>query len=302
MCSSPCLPNPDFASSVRVRYNDEDFVVETYARISFPDAVEESIQFFRRVRSLRGYSGTPNNKSRNVNVHPSLVEQPVPPNSKTWMTFAVPTTILFVAGVAMLVHFNDERRAIPKGSQQGGANERTRNKPSFGGPFRLIDSENHVVTDADLRGNWSLLYFGYTSSPDVGPKEVQKMAEAIDTLESKHGVKLKPVFISIDPQRDSPSQLQVYLKEFDPRIMGLTGTVDSIRHAALEYRVYFKKDEEEGDDYLITTSHNMYLLDPNMEIVKCCTVDYDANQLCESILQEVKKASSSKKAPNQQLS
>ncbi|XP_068638359.1 protein SCO1 homolog 2, mitochondrial isoform X2 [Aristolochia californica] len=248
--------------------------------------------------SLCGYCGSPNYKSKWVNVHPSLVAQPVPPNLRTWMTFAVPTTLLIVAGVAMLVHYNDERRAIPKGSHQGGGNERTRNRPAFGGPFRLIDSQNHVVTDADLQGNWSLLYFGYTSSPDVGPQEVQKMAEAIDILESKHSVKLKPVFISIDPQRDSPSQLQAYLKEFDPRIIGLTGPVNSIRQTSLEYRVYFKKDEEEGEDYLITTSHNMYLLDPNVEVLKCFTVDYDAEQLCENILKEIKKASSSNKASN----
>lgn len=71
---------------------------------------------------------------------------------------------------------------ILSGSYQGSSLEMNINKPAIGGPFKLYDTENHVVTDHDLRGNWTLMYFGYSSSPDVGPEEVQKMAKATDIL------------------------------------------------------------------------------------------------------------------------
>ncbi|RVW57534.1 Inactive TPR repeat-containing thioredoxin TTL3 [Vitis vinifera] len=129
--------------------------------------------------------------------------------------------------------------------------------PIIGGPFTLIDAKHQLVTEQNLLGNWVLLYFGCTSSPDVGPEQVQMMAKAIDFLESKQNVRVLPVFITIDPQRDSPSQLQAYLKEFDSRIVGLTGPDAAIRQMAQEYRVYFRKVEEDGDDYLVESSHNI---------------------------------------------
>ncbi|XP_058085753.1 protein SCO1 homolog 2, mitochondrial isoform X2 [Magnolia sinica] len=246
---------------------------------------------FRRFQ-FRGYAASPNSEDKRLHtIDKSLHSQPW-----SWSTYAVPAGLLVIAGAGMFVHYNDERRAIPKGSHQGtGNNQNTIKGPAIGGPFRLIDMNNNVVTDRDLRGNWVLMYFGYTSSPDVGPKEIQKMAKAIDILESQQNLKIKPVFISIDPLRDSPSHLRAYLKEFDRRIVGLTGSIDAIRQIAQEFRVYFKKVEEDGEDYLIQSSHNMYLMDPNMEIVRCFGVEYDAEQLAEAILKEVKKASSSDK-------
>ncbi|EHA8586842.1 putative protein SCO1, mitochondrial [Cocos nucifera] len=179
----------------------------------------------------------------------------------------------------------------------GGSHQRTNsdgskvNRPAIGGPFKLFDMENILVTESNLQGNWTLMYFGYTSSPDVGPEEVEKMAEVIQILESEHNFMITPVFVTIDPQRDSPAQLKAYLGEFDSRIIGLTGPIASVRQMAQEYRVYFKKVDEEGQDYLVECSHNMYLLDPNMEILRCFGVEYDALQLSNAIMMEVKKAS-----------
>ncbi|GAU19089.1 hypothetical protein TSUD_79110 [Trifolium subterraneum] len=100
-----------------------------------------------------------------------------------------------------------------------------------------------------------LLYFGYTSSPDIGPEQVQLMARAIDILESKQNLKVLPVFVTIDPQRDTPSQLRAYLEDqFNSRIVGLTGPVAAIRQMAQEYRVYFKKVEEDGGDIVSHSS------------------------------------------------
>ncbi|XP_077213924.1 protein SCO1 homolog 2, mitochondrial-like isoform X2 [Tasmannia lanceolata] len=240
---------------------------------------------------FRCYARSSNYKNRR------LTAQPEPLHSHSWSNFILPTTLMVIAGAGLLIrYYNDERRAIPEGaSQVTELKRRTINKPAFGGPFRLIDTEYRLVTECDLRGCWTLLYFGYTSSPDVGPEELKKMAKAIDILDSEHNMKIKPIFITIDPQRDSPSQLQAYLKEFDTRIVGLTGSIDAIRQTAQEYRVYFKKVEEIGQDYLVASSHNMYLMDPNMEIVRCFTQAYNAEELTEDILKEVKKCSKSDK-------
>uniref|UniRef100_A0A7N0T6S5 Uncharacterized protein n=1 Tax=Kalanchoe fedtschenkoi TaxID=63787 RepID=A0A7N0T6S5_KALFE len=193
------------------------------------------------------------------------------------------------AGLIAFVHYNDEKRAVPKG--QGDHNQTNAFKgPVIGGPFSLVNSEGQAFTEKDLLGNWVLLYFGYTSSPDVGPEQLQTMAKTIDILESKQKIKILPIFVTIDPQRDNPSHLRAYLKEFDPRIVGLTGPVSAIRQMAQEYRVFFKRVEEDGDDYLVESSHNMYLLNPSAKVVRLLGMEYNADELAEAITSEVKKA------------
>ncbi|KAM7529265.1 hypothetical protein LguiB_032675 [Lonicera macranthoides] len=211
--------------------------------------------------------------------------------SESSRSYILPATVLAgFGGLAMFLHYNDERRAIPKGSGQGEKWDKNSIKgPKIGGPFSLYDTQGHIVTERDLMGKWVLLYFGYTSSPDVGPAEVQKMVKAIDTLEKMQNLKVLPVFVTIDPQRDTPSQLSAYLNEFDPRIVGLTGPIPAIRQMAQEYRVFFKKVEEDGDDYLVESSHNMYLMNPSLEIARCFGVEYNAEEMAEAILAEIKK-------------
>ncbi|XP_062199889.1 protein SCO1 homolog 2, mitochondrial-like isoform X2 [Phragmites australis] len=208
--------------------------------------------------------------------------------------YIVPSALLAFAGLATFVHYNDERRAVPlgEGARQTSVPKRcTTNRPAIGGPFKLYDTENNVVTESKLRGNWTLMYFGYTSCPDVGPAEVQKMADVIKLLESKYDTKITPLFVTIDPQRDSPVQLKAYLSEFDPRIVGLTGSISAVRQIAQEYRVFFKRVEEIGQDYLVESSPNMYLLDPCFETVRCFGVEYEASDLAVAITTEVQKAS-----------
>ncbi|KAL4579752.1 hypothetical protein LXL04_015917 [Taraxacum kok-saghyz] len=209
--------------------------------------------------------------------------------SPIWQSYLIPTAVLGgIGGTLLFWHLNDEKRAVHKGQGLNDGSS-TAKGPVIGGPFSLIDSDGRLVTEKDLQGDWILLYFGYTSSPDVGPAELSKLANAINTLDSIHKIKIRPVFVTIDPQRDTPSQLRAYLKEFDGRIMGLTGPVGSIRQMAHEYRVYFKKVEEDGDDYLVESSHSMYLMNPNMEIVRTFGLEYTAKQLSEDIHKEVKK-------------
>ncbi|XP_038881278.1 protein SCO1 homolog 2, mitochondrial [Benincasa hispida] len=207
--------------------------------------------------------------------------------SPSWATYIIPAAVMGFVGLAAFVHYNDERRAVLKG--QGNTSVNVVKGPVIGGPFSLIDTEKRIVTEKDLRGNWTLLYFGYTSSPDVVPEQLQIISKAIDILESRHNLKVLPVFATIDPQRDNPSHLRAYLKEFDPRIIGLTGPVAAVRQMAQEYRVYFKKIEEEGNDYLIDSSHKMYLLSPNLEVLRCFGIEYNAEDLPQAILNALQK-------------
>ncbi|XP_020107066.1 protein SCO1 homolog 2, mitochondrial [Ananas comosus] len=238
----------------------------------------------------RGYSnGT---RRRDHNLARQLSDDNELSNSQSWIYYVIPTALLVLAGAATFIHYNDEKRVISQESKQDTITARQNiNRPAIGGPFKLYDIEGNLVTESDLRGNWTLMYFGYTSCPDVGPEEVQKMADGINILESKYNIKITPIFITIDPQRDAPAQLKAYLQEFDSRIKGLTGPIDAVRQIAQEYRVFFKKVDEIGQDYLVECSHNMYLLDPNLDTVRCFGVEYDASQLSDAIMAEVRKAS-----------
>ncbi|KAL3524734.1 hypothetical protein ACH5RR_013106 [Cinchona calisaya] len=241
----------------------------------------------RFIHCKRFHSGRSLRSTKRTN-SPPLVP-PETPTSQSWRSYIIPGAVLGgVGGLAFFLHYNDERRAILKG--QGVKFERSAIEgPVIGGPFSLIDTEGQVVTEQNLLGNWVLLYFGYTSSPDDGPAEVQKMSKAIDLLDSRQNVRVLPIFVTLDPQRDTHSQLHAYLREFDQRIVGLTGPVSAIRQMAQEYRVYFRKVDEQGDDYLVESSHNMYLLNPQMQVVKCFGVEYSAEELSEAIVKELKK-------------
>ncbi|KAL0448712.1 UNVERIFIED_CONTAM: protein SCO12, mitochondrial [Sesamum latifolium] len=235
----------------------------------------EGLNCFKRFGSSKRYFSSSTRSTSSNKPSLPLPEQTVAPVS--WRSFLIPGSVLAgIGGLVLFIHYNDEKRAVPKG--KGEKFERSAIQgPIIGGPFSLIDTEGQLVTEKNLLGNWVLLYFGYTSSPDVGPAESQKRTPR------------SYPYLSIDPQRDTPSQLRAYIREFDSRIVGLTGPVAAIRQMAQEYRVYFKKIDEEGDDYLVESSHNMYLINPNMEVARSFGVEYSAEELAEAITKEMKK-------------
>lgn len=106
----------------------------------------------------------------------------------------------------------------------------------IGGPFKLIDDKGHPVTDADYRGRWMLVFFGYTNCPDECPLTLQKMATAVEDLGSVADI-IAPLFITVDPPRDTPSRLASYLENFDSRVVGLTGSDEQMAAVAKAYRV-----------------------------------------------------------------
>lgn len=136
-------------------------------------------------------------------------------------------------------------------------------KPLVGGAFSLTDHNGQPFTDANLKGKYSLVYFGFTHCPDICPEELDKMAGMIDRVKEKNGEGvLRNVFISCDPARDTPEVLKRYLKEFHDDILGMTGTWDEVKEVCKAYRVYFSTppDVKPGQDYLVDHSIYFYLM------------------------------------------
>jgi protein SCO1/2 len=153
-----------------------------------------------------------------------------------------------------------------------------------GGPFTLTDHTGRKVTDADFRGKYMLIFFGYTYCPDVCPTELQVMAEALKQL-GPRGESITPVFISIDPERDTPEILKSYVENFDPRLVGLTGTPDETAAVAKAYRAYYAKaGKTESPDYLMDHSSIIYLMDRQGRFLKHFTYTTDAKALAEGLL------------------
>jgi cytochrome oxidase Cu insertion factor (SCO1/SenC/PrrC family) len=130
----------------------------------------------------------------------------------------------------------------------------------IGGPFELIDHTGARRTDADYRGKLALIYFGYTYCPDICPTDLQAMASALDLL-GDGARAVQPLFITIDPERDTPEHLANYVSLFHPRLVGLTGEAEAVRRAARAYKVYYAKVVlQESSDYVMDHSAFIYLV------------------------------------------
>ncbi|MFC0384727.1 SCO family protein [Muricoccus vinaceus] len=131
---------------------------------------------------------------------------------------------------------------------------------SLGGPFTLVDGGGRTVTEADLRGKLSLVLFGFTFCPDVCPTELQAIAQTMDLLGAQN-TQVRPVFITVDPERDTPAKMKEYVEQFHPAITGLTGTPQQVAAAARAWRVYYSKVTPPGStEYLMDHSAFTYLM------------------------------------------
>lgn len=133
---------------------------------------------------------------------------------------------------------------------------------AIGGPFQLTDQDGKARTDRDFRGKLMLITFGYTFCPDVCPLSLQNMTAAMDDL-GKDADRVQPIFVSVDPARDTPAQLKSYQEFFTPRLTLLTGTPEAVAQAARNYRVYYKVngDPAKETNYLVDHSALIYLMD-----------------------------------------
>jgi cytochrome oxidase Cu insertion factor (SCO1/SenC/PrrC family) len=140
---------------------------------------------------------------------------------------------------------------------------------TVGGPFTLTDQHGVEVTEQDFAGRYMLVYFGYTYCPDICPLSLANMTQAVDLLPPDQADQVVPIFITVDPERDTVNQLAEYAPLFHPRLVALTGSPEAIKAAAQAYRVYFAKaGKDDTDDYLMDHSTFIYLMGPDGRYVR----------------------------------
>jgi cytochrome oxidase Cu insertion factor (SCO1/SenC/PrrC family) len=165
--------------------------------------------------------------------------------------------LAFGGAVAVAVSPTARERLLP-------AKVRSVGQALVGGPFTLTDHTGKRVTEQDFRGRTLIVVFGFTFCPDICPTELQVISAALDQLGPK-AKNVVPLFISVDPERDTPDQLAQYVKSFHPRLVGLTGTPEEIAAAAKAYRAYFKKvpDPKSSAGYTMDHSALIYVMRPD---------------------------------------
>lgn len=157
----------------------------------------------------------------------------------------------------------------------------------IGGPFSLLATNGETVTDQTFDGKWRLMFFGYTFCPDACPTTLTNISVALERLGSAAD-KLQPLFVTVDPQRDTREVMANYLESFDPRILGLTGTQDQIDRVVKEFRIYVasQKSETSGDDYLVSHSAYVYLMDPQGKFVNVIHGSESGDQIAAWVRKE----------------
>ncbi len=156
--------------------------------------------------------------------------------------------------------------------------------PGIGGPFTLVDENGKARTDADFRGKLMLVEFGYTFCPDICPLGLQLFADTLDKLGAQAD-QVQPIFITVDPARDTPEQLRNYVGHFSPRIVGLTGTDAEIAAAAKAYRVYYKlgDDHATNPNYSVDHSAILYLMGRDGKFITHFTHETPVDQVVAAI-------------------
>src|SRR3954453_19547425 len=155
---------------------------------------------------------------------------------------------------------------------------------AIGGPFRLIDQNGKPISETDLKGKWQLVFFGYTHCPDACPTALNEMALALEQLGEKRG-EVEIVFITVDPERDTPEVMKSYVQSFDAPIIALTGSPEAVAQAAKAYRVYYAKHPRADGDYDMDHSGVIYGMNPEGRF----TATFPPDSTADAIAQRLQK-------------
>jgi protein SCO1/2 len=155
----------------------------------------------------------------------------------------------------------------------------------IGGPFHLIDQNGQPRSDIDFRGQYLLVFFGFTNCPDVCPTTLNTVTNAMEKLGSD-AAKVTPIFITVDPERDTPAVMKAYAANFTPRLVALSGSPDAIAAAAKLYRIYYKKVGE-GADYSMDHTALLYLMGPDGNYLAHFSPDATADDIAKDLHQRI---------------
>lgn len=142
----------------------------------------------------------------------------------------------------------------------------------FGGDFSLVDQHGTPYTQADLKGHWSLVFFGFSHCPDMCPMALTHITAALDSMPEAQAARITPVLITVDPARDTPAVLKEYAAAFHPRLVALTGAADAVAQAAAGFKVYHQKTGGETD-YMVNHSGFIYVMDAEGRYIRHFSFD-----------------------------
>lgn len=203
---------------------------------------------------------------------PSSPEKPAASQRFALIATVLAGLLILAAGGLLAIAFRDNPKGVAGGVLAN----------AIGGPFHLVDQNGKPFTDNDLKGKWHLVFFGYTHCPDTCPLTLNELSLAMDKLGARKD-RVGIVFISVDPERDTPEVLKSYVESFDAPIVALTGTADEVKQTAKDYRVYYAKHARSDGGYDMDHSAVIYVMDPQGRFTATLTPDTPADAMAERL-------------------
>lgn len=200
---------------------------------------------------------------------------------------------LTILGMVKMADIAVERRKAA--TQRAVVSEEQIGKPKLGGPWTLYDAKTgKPVTSEDLKGKFQLIYFGFTYCPDICPEELEKQAAVVDAVDKVFPGLVQPVFITVDPRRDTLAQTASYVSEFHKRLLGLTGSPNQIKKVTRMFRVYYNegiktRSDDGEEDYLVDHSIIHYMMGPDNEFIDFYGKNLNIEEMTSKIVRSIRE-------------
>mmetsp|Transcript_26436 Transcript_26436/g.57283 ORF Transcript_26436/g.57283 Transcript_26436/m.57283 type:complete len:316 (-) Transcript_26436:93-1040(-) len=260
------------------------FISSLQRRQQAPESAGDASSRLSNIKNAKTRAGTGNMDGLDGGKEAGVAMSMIPRGPVSWASLG----LVAVAAASAVAYYQIERErrlenAMGKIVSTG--------KPAIGGEWSLVDLDGNLVTNRTFEGKWTLLYFGFARCPDICPSEMVKVGKVMDTMAEKYpelAKKLQPIFVSVDPARDSLRALKEYGKDFHPSYVFLTGSPEQVQKMAKKYRVYVSKaDETEDGDYLVDHSIVIYFHDDQGELADCFTQSMRPSDVIEKVVERM---------------